>query len=111
MSLRSNCLCSFILEGLLTVVVSLIAYLVMYDYPTTAKFLTEEEKAWAYHRLKYQGSSNSGRMVAESDKFEWKYVIQAITDWQLLVNLFVYWGTVGPLYGMYDPSQEQAQEE
>lgn len=39
-------------------------------------------------------------MIAESDKFQWKYVIEAVTDWQLIINLFVYWGTVGPLYGM-----------
>ena len=38
-------------------------------------------------------------MVAESDTFEWKYVRQALTDWQLYVDLFVFWGGVGPLYG------------
>jgi hypothetical protein len=91
---------SFILEGLLTVVVAAASYFLIYDYPTTASFLTEDEKAWAYHRLKYQACKNTGRMYAESDTFEWKYVIQALTDWQLYVNLFVYWGVVGPLYGM-----------
>jgi hypothetical protein len=90
---------SFILEGLLTVVVAVASYFLIYDYPGTASFLSEEEKSWIIHRLKYQGSKKSGRMVAESDSFEWKYVRQALTDWQLYVDLFVFWGGVGPLYG------------
>jgi hypothetical protein len=74
---------SFILEGLLTVVVAAASYFLIYDYPTTASFLTEDEKAWAYHWLKYQAYKNMGHIYAESDTFEWKYVIQALTNWQL----------------------------
>lgn len=91
---------SFILEGLLTVLVAIISYFVLYDFPDTAPFLTIEERAWATHRLKYQGSAKSGRKIAESDHFEWKYVRQALTDWQLYVCLFMYWGIVCPLYGI-----------
>lgn len=79
----------FILEGLLTVAIAIVAYFVMYDFPDTASFLTIEERAWAVHRLKYQGSKKSGRMIAESDKFEWKFVRQALTDWQLYLCLLV----------------------
>jgi drug/metabolite transporter superfamily protein YnfA len=39
-------------------------------------------------------------MVAESEHFEWRYVLQALTDWQLYVCLFMYWGIVCPLYGI-----------
>jgi len=90
----------FIIEGLLTVFVAIIAYFVMYDFPDTAKFLTEAERAWAVHRLKYQGSKRSGRLVAEADRFQWKFVVQALTDWQLYLCLFMYWGIVCPLYGI-----------
>jgi hypothetical protein len=91
---------SFILEGLLTVIVAIASYFLLYDFPDTASFLTVEERAWATHRLKYQGSLKSGRLIAESDHFEWKYVIQALTDWQLYLCLFMYWGIVCPLYGI-----------
>ena len=91
---------SFILEGILTVIVAIASYFLLYDFPETAKFLTVEERAWATHRLKYQGSLKSGRLIAESDHFEWKYVIQALTDWQLYLCLFMYWGIVCPLYGI-----------
>ncbi|KFY04986.1 hypothetical protein O988_00359 [Pseudogymnoascus sp. VKM F-3808] len=86
----------FILEGLLTVVVAFITFFVMHDFPDTASFLTEEERAWASNRLKYQSSSRSGRQIAENNKFEWKVLRQALSDWQL----WMYWGIVCPLYGI-----------
>ena len=108
----------FILEGILTVIVAIVAFFTIYDFPETAQFLTEEERAWVVHRLKYQGSKRSGRMVAESETFNWKYVKDAFTDWQIYVALLstypirpisidsietnsypVYWGIVCPLYG------------
>lgn len=87
-------------KGLLTVAVAIASYFLLYDFPDTAGFLTVEERAWAVHRLKYQGSAKSGRKIAESDHFQWKYVRQALTDWQLYVCLFMYWGIVCPLYGI-----------
>ncbi|KAH8753966.1 MFS nicotinic acid transporter [Hyaloscypha finlandica] len=90
----------FILEGLLTVVVAILAFFILHDFPDTAGFLSVEEKAWVVHRLKYQGSKKSGRNVAETEHFEWKYVVKALTDWQLYLSLFMYWGIVCPLYGI-----------
>ncbi|KAK6373396.1 hypothetical protein LTS17_008416 [Exophiala oligosperma] len=90
----------FILEGLVTVLAAIAAFFLLHDFPDTASFLTVEEKAWVVHRLKYQGSKKSGRAIAESDHFEWKYVTRALSDWQLYVSLFMYWGIVCPLYGI-----------
>ncbi|KAI4221043.1 MAG: hypothetical protein L6R36_007171 [Xanthoria steineri] len=89
----------FILEGILTVVVAIIAFFTIYDFPETAKFLTEPERAWVVHRLRYQGSKDSGQMVAESEHFKWQYVRDAFTDWQIYLGLWMYWGIVCPLYG------------
>lgn len=109
----------FILEGILTVVVACFAFFLIYDFPETASFLNPEERAWVVHRLKYQGSKESGQMVAEMDRFKWRYVIDAFTDWQIYLALWstfpscfesilqdfvltvaVYWGIVCPLYGI-----------
>ncbi|KIM97256.1 hypothetical protein OIDMADRAFT_147763 [Oidiodendron maius Zn] len=90
----------FILEGLLTVVVAIAALFLLYDFPETASFLTPEERAWAVHRLKYQGSSRVGRMIAENNKFRWRDVVNAVTDWQLYLGVLMYWGIVCPLYGI-----------
>lgn len=81
----------FILEGLVTVVVAVISFSLLYDFPETAEFLTEEERAFVVFRLKY-GQRNSGKQIAEVDHFEWKYVRQAFMDWQIYVHLFLYWG-------------------
>jgi len=81
--------CSFILEGIATVLVAISAYFILYDFPDTASFLTIEERAWVVHRLKYQGSKGSGEMVAESENFKWKHVKDAFTDWQIMVGLWV----------------------
>ncbi|CAL8580072.1 hypothetical protein XPA_005806 [Xanthoria parietina] len=89
----------FILEGILTVLVAIIAFFTIYDFPETAKFLTEPERAWVVHRLRYQGSKDSGQMVAESEHFKWQYVRDAFTDWQIYLGLWMYWGIVCPLYG------------
>ncbi|MCJ1423543.1 hypothetical protein MMC29_001427 [Sticta canariensis] len=59
----------FILEGILTVVTAFVCFFLIYDSPETATFLSKEERAWLMHRLKYQGSKESGYMVAESDEF------------------------------------------
>jgi len=67
---------------------------VLYDFPETASFLTEEERAFVIYRLKYQGSHDAEVKVAEAEKFKWKYVKDAFLDWQIWVNVFVYWGIV-----------------
>ncbi|KAG8528623.1 uncharacterized protein KY384_006310 [Bacidia gigantensis] len=89
----------FILEGILTVLVAIIGYFTIYDFPETAKFLTPEEKEWVIHRLKYQGSQQSDKLVAEAAEFKWRYVLDAFSDWQIYLGIWMYWGIVAPLYG------------
>ncbi|RGP60417.1 tartrate transporter [Fusarium longipes] len=86
----------FILEGMVTVLVAVFAFWALYDFPETASFLTEEERAFVIFRLKYQGQrkaagQNQSR-VAQSEEFRWAYVWAAFKDWQIWVNIFVYWG-------------------
>lgn len=76
----------FILEGLLTVVVAILAFFILHDFPDTAGFLSVEEKAWVVHRLKYQGSKKSGRNVAETEHFEWKYVVKGELSSESLIG-------------------------
>lgn len=61
----------------------------------TAKFLTEEERAFVVHRLKYDGSDGQDTVkVAQSDEFGWNYVRAAFSDWQIWVNILLYMGYV-----------------
>jgi len=91
----------FILEGILTVVVAFAAFFTLHDFPETATFLTEEERAFVVYRLKYQGDQAGAEVkVAQDDTFQWKYVKAAFLDWQIWTNIWVYWGIVAPLYGI-----------
>jgi MFS family permease len=90
----------FILEGILTVLVAILAYFTLHNFPETATFLTEEERAFVVYRLKYQGQEKNSVRVAQDDTFQWKYVKAAFLDWQIWVNIWVYWGIVAPLYGI-----------
>jgi len=94
----------FILEGIATVLVAVLAFFILHDFPETATFLTEEERAFVVYRLKYQGqvqgSDPNAPQVAQAEEFKWLYVRQAFSDWQVWVNIIVYWGIVCPLYGI-----------
>lgn len=101
----------FILEGLVTVIVAAASFFLLYDYPETAKFLTEEERAFVIHRLKYDSNAPATNLydaegnslyvnVPENQAHGWKYFFAAFTDWQVIVNLFLYYGVVVPLYGI-----------
>lgn len=87
----------FILEGMVTVLVAVGAFFCLYDFPETATFLTEEERAFVVFRLKYGQQKDSGEeerhvAVAESEEFQWRYVWDAFKDWQIWLNIIVYWG-------------------
>ena len=84
----------FIIEGLLTFVVAVIAYKVMQDYPATAKFLTQEEREEIQARLKLDRSSLS-------DEFNLKFFGDAIRDWKIWVHMFI---TIGIYTGLYSYS-------
>lgn len=78
----------FILEGILTVAVAFVAPFAIHDSPETAKFLTEQERAWVIHALRIQNSADSREMVLNQDKFQMKFVFDAFKDWQIWLGLF-----------------------
>ncbi|KAJ7770357.1 MFS general substrate transporter, partial [Mycena olivaceomarginata] len=72
----------FILEGIATVLVGLVAFFVLVDFPATAKFLTAEQRAFVVmKRVQYDNSS-----VGEEEQFEIRHVVEALTDWQNLIT-------------------------
>ena len=64
----------FILEGILTVLTSLISYHFIANYPATAKFVTEKERALIHARL--ESSSDATR----NEGFTWGNVVMALRD-------------------------------
>ncbi|KAG5999710.1 hypothetical protein E4U43_001911, partial [Claviceps pusilla] len=86
----------FILEGVVTILVACAAYFLIHDFPDTASFLTEEERAFVVRRLKNQESMR----VEQDEAFKWLYVWQMFGDWQVWVFVLVMLGISCPLYGI-----------
>lgn len=95
----------FILEGLATVVVAVASFFLLFDFPDTASFLTDDERQFILLRLRLQGQTmlpfdpetpRDGTLAVEAaiyeDKFSWTYVKQALVDWQIWVSIVLYWG-------------------
>jgi sugar phosphate permease len=81
----------FILEGLLTFVVAVVAFFYMNDYPQTAKFLNEDEKREISLRLE----DDRGSLA---DEYSSKFFVHAIKDWKIWVHMFITIGIYTPLY-------------
>ncbi|KIJ16563.1 hypothetical protein PAXINDRAFT_75726 [Paxillus involutus ATCC 200175] len=100
----------FIIEGLGTVVVGFIAFFVMVDYPSTAKFLTAEERAFVIQRQRMSKVPFLGSLmenvcvVREGAKDEGHHVSRqvwaAFTDWQVWALSVVQISVTVPLYGI-----------
>ena len=71
----------FILEGLATVIASLISFFVIPDFPDAATFLTEEERAFVIHRLQ-----EDDRFSAGGEELKMRYIVQSLSDWQTWVG-------------------------
>lgn len=87
----------------MTVLVAIAAFFLVHDFPETATFLTEEERAFVVWRLKFQSQpdkADQGAEVAQNDEFSWKAIGDAFKDWQIYVGIIMFWGIVAPLYGI-----------
>ncbi|KAF2119112.1 high-affinity nicotinic acid transporter [Lophiotrema nucula] len=81
----------FILEGLASIVVSVTAYWLIYDYPATARFLTDKERDEVERRLQV----DHGHL---SNDFNVKYVWQAIKDWKIYIHMLICMAGFCPIY-------------
>ncbi|KAF7518257.1 hypothetical protein G7054_g13519 [Neopestalotiopsis clavispora] len=81
----------FILEGLLSILVSFGAYWAIYDYPATARFLTDGERTEVERRL----LEDHGHL---SNDFDIKYVWQAIGDWKIYIFMLICMAGFCPIY-------------
>ncbi len=81
----------FILEGLLTVVVAIIAFWAMADSPATASFLSAEEAKEVSFRLAHDNDDLASH-------YHVKFMKAAFADWKIWVQSVAYIGILVPLY-------------
>ncbi|TKX18555.1 MFS transporter-like protein 175 [Elsinoe australis] len=84
----------FILEGLLTCVISFAFFFCIPDFPEEAKWLTEEERAYISARLRAdQGKSARERKITGKD------VLNVFKDIKVWLGGLMYFGLIVPAYG------------
>ncbi|GJC83255.1 putative transporter C1002.16c [Colletotrichum liriopes] len=83
----------FIIEGVLSILVSFTAYWAIYDYPATAQFLSDKERSEVQRRLQ----EDSGHL---SNEFNVKYVWQAIKDWKIYIHMLICMAGFCPIYSI-----------
>ncbi|KAG1896884.1 major facilitator superfamily domain-containing protein [Suillus fuscotomentosus] len=83
----------FCLEGIATVLVAILSFFYMHDYPETAKFLTESERSYIIDVLK-QDSNNL------SSRFDTRFIWQAIKDYKTYVQILINIGLLVPGYAI-----------
>lgn len=69
----------FIIEGLATVAVAIVAFFLIADWPEDAKFLNKEEKDLLAHRLATDGNSGVARM----DRLDNDALKRIFRDWKI----------------------------
>lgn len=74
-------LVSPVLEGLATVLLGVMSFFIVQDFPDTAKFLTEAERTVVIRRLQ-----TDDQFSAAGEKLRWKYIIQSLLDWKTWVG-------------------------
>ncbi|KAH8117960.1 MFS general substrate transporter [Phellopilus nigrolimitatus] len=83
----------FGLEGMATVLFSIVAFLTIHDYPENATFLEEDERQYLIERLQNDRTHLSTR-------FDMRFVWQAFKDWKIYAQIGVYIGFLIPVYAL-----------
>jgi MFS family permease len=83
----------FILEGLATILVGIVSYWMVFDFPDEATFLNPQDRARVIRRLKEDNQSS-----AEHEEFQMSYFYASIKDWKTYAFAVIYMGCDGALY-------------
>ncbi|KAF9354937.1 hypothetical protein BGX26_007189 [Mortierella sp. AD094] len=84
----------FILEGLPTILLTIVVYFFLPDFPGSARFLTTEEKDLAVHRLVVDAGP------ATQTAFSWKQFRAVFVDWKVYLHMITYILNATPLYSL-----------
>lgn len=80
-------------QGLATIIVGIVSYWMVHDFPDEAKFLSPEDRARVIRRLKADKQSS-----AEHEEFKMDYFWASVKDWKTYAFAVIYMGCDGALY-------------
>lgn len=82
----------FIIEGLATVVVGIVCYWMIYDWPDNARFLTPED------RLRLRRRLAADKQPSTAEEYDNRHILAAFKDWKTWAYAIIYIGSIIPLY-------------
>jgi MFS family permease len=83
----------FILEGLLTIVIGVLSFWMVHDFPDEARFLSDDDRKRVLRRLAADQQAS-----AEHEHFKMDYFWNSLKDWKTYTGMMIYMGAVGSLY-------------
>ncbi|KAI9646177.1 hypothetical protein NHQ30_005617 [Ciborinia camelliae] len=88
----------FFVEGAITVIFGIITIFYLPHTPSHSKFLTEEERYVAIHRMKldYRGASPVADI--DNEKFSWHWVKLAVFNWNTWLLSLNFFAVITPIY-------------
>lgn len=87
----------FILEGILTCILSAAAFFLVSDFPEDAKWLNANEREFVLSRLKAdQGNSGLETPIT------WQGVVETFSDWKMIPGALMYFGPAVSAYGEFE---------
>jgi MFS family permease len=85
----------FIIEGALIVVIAIMPFWQVHDFPDEAKFFSEADRDRVLRHLAQDKQSS-----ARHEEFKMAYVWSALQDWKTYVSMLIYMGPLMPLYSI-----------
>lgn len=74
-------------------VIGVVSWFVIVDFPCDAAFLTPEEREMVMRRLEADGQHG-----ARNEEFKWSEFRKSFTDWKTWTGMMMYMGVDGALY-------------
>ena len=83
----------FILEGIATILVGVLAYFAVTDFPEDAKWLSEDEREWIIT------STRKSKLAQTTESVQLKDVVQFFKSWKNILGGIIYFTYLVPIYG------------
>lgn len=85
----------FFVEGILTVIVGVSSYFILFSSIPEAKFLTKDEQDFMQNRITYDSTA-----IPMDDTYKWQYVQAGLLDWKPWLSIISYICCITPLYSI-----------
>jgi len=91
----------FIIEGIASVALGVLTFLMLPDSPITARWLKPDESRFLeLSHIATRGIKTNAKIDGEKKKFNWPVLKEVVKDWQLYLQALVFWSNVVPNYGL-----------